>query len=849
MTEELDNYSQNGELETPQTVENETLNEPVTETITEEVCENKTQEPQAIENEQQTIEEPKVEEPKVESSEEKIEEQPSVNEEVTTQTETKTEVHVAPVTVEPTTVQTTIVPNTDDFDWNALEERKQSYSDTQRKELETIYDQTFNAIVEQQVINGTIVSLNDREVVVHIGFKSDGILPASELRYLPDLQVGDTIEVFVECREDAMGQLILSHKKACWLKSWERVNEAFEAQEIVHGSVKSKTKGGLIVDVFGVEAFLPGSQIDVKPIRDYDIFVDKTMEFKIVKINQEFKNVVVSHKALIESELEAQRLEIMAGLEKGQVLEGIVKNITEYGAFIDLGGVDGLVHITDLSWGRVAHPKEVLELDQKINVVILDFDEEKKRIALGIKQLTPHPWDALDPSLTVGDKVSGKVVVIADYGAFMEVLPGVEGLIHVSEMSWSQHLRTARDFLKEGETIEAVILTLDRDERKMSLGIKQLTPDPWLSIIERYPINSKHTGIVRNFTAFGIFIEIEEGVDGLIHVSDLTWKRVKHPAEFTKIGEKIDVVVLGVDSENRRLSVGHKQLEENPWDLYASVYYEGSIHKGTVLNSYNEKGTHISLQGIDGFCFSRGLQREDGTFIRPGETADFKVIEFSKEFRKILLSHSRIWQDERDAERDAKSDDERAKERTAARAASKLSESLEKSTFGDLDALSNLKADLELAEGKKKQKAKKTKEKPKEETVENEKQTVENEVVTEEIATTPIVENTNEEEVATETKTTKSTTKSTAKKTTKKTAKKSETTEEEAAPVSVTEETPVTEDITTPAETENSVTVEDPSTEPEVVHKKLGRPKKSTAKKAEEETPSDLFGTPEKAEE
>ena len=601
--------------------------------------------------------------------------------------------------------QPKLVPNTDDFNWDELGKDKQKYSHEEQKQMEDLYSQTLNAIVEQEVVMGTIVAKTAREVVVNIGFKSDGVLPANELRYLDELKVGDKIEVYVESQEDASGQLLLSHKKARLLKSWERVNQAHDTSEVITGYVKSKTKGGLIVDVFGIEAFLPGSQIDVKPIRDYDIFVDKTMEFKVVKINHEYKNIVVSHKALIESELEAQRMEIMSGLEKGQVLEGIVKNITNYGAFIDLGGVDGLIHITDLSWGRVTDPKEVLELDQKINVVILDFDEGKKRIALGLKQLTPHPWDALDSNLNVGDKVNGKVVVIADYGAFIEILPGVEGLIHVSEMSWSQHLRTAQEFLTVGEAVEAVILTLDREDRKMSLGIKQLVPDPWVTIAEKHPVNSRHTAIVRNFTNFGIFVELEEGVDGLIHISDLSWsKKIKHPAEFTRVGEKIDVIVLEMDVENRRLSLGHKQLEENPWEIFETIYTIGSIHQGTVSNQNNDKGYLITLQGVEGFSFNRGLQREDGTTIRPGETEDFKVLEFSKENKRIVLSHAKIWQDLRDAEREASEEKEKKRAKDGSKAAKRLSDNMEKSTLGDLDALVSLKADLEKAENKSKKK-------------------------------------------------------------------------------------------------------------------------------------------------
>ena len=567
-----------------------------------------------------------------------------------------------------------IIPNDPNFDWDSLNEIKSSYSEDERKELEETYNKTFNAIGEKDVVEGTIMGRTAREIVVNIGFKSDGVIPVNELRYNPNFKIGDKIEVYVESQEDANGQLLLSHKKALILKSWKRVNEAYDNEEIVTGYIKSKTKGGLIVDIFGIEAFLPGSQIDVKPIRDYDIFVDKTMEFKIVKINQEFKNVVVSHKALIELELEAQRAEIMAGLEKGQVLEGVVKNITNYGAFIDLGGVDGLVHITDLSWGRITHPEEILKLDQKVNVVILDFDEEKKRIALGMKQLTPHPWDSLDPELKVGDKVKGKVVVVADYGAFIEILPGVEGLIHVSEMSWSQHLRTAHDFLKVGDEIEAVILTLDREERKMSLGIKQLIPDPWTSINEKYPVGSKHTAIVRNFTNFGIFVELEEGVDGLIHISDLSWsKKIKHPAEFTKIGEKIDVVVLEMDPESRRLSLGHKQLEENPWDVFETIYTVGSIHEGTVAEQH-DKGFTISLQGVEGFAFNKGLQREDGSSIKTGEKAEFKVIDFSKENKKIVLSHSRIWQDRKDAEKEQNFSEEEKKAKEDAQFLKKMNE-------------------------------------------------------------------------------------------------------------------------------------------------------------------------------
>ena len=572
-----------------------------------------------------------------------------------------------------------------DFDWGAID-KKEEVNNEQVKQMTEQYEQTFKSFTEQDVIEGTIVSISDREAVVNIGFKSDGVIPASELRYNPDLKVGDKIEVYVESQEDSNGQLLLSHKKARILKSWDRVNEAYDKQEIITGYVKSRTKGGLIVTVFdNIEAFLPGSQIDVKPIRDYDVFVDKTMEFKVVKINHEYKNVVVSHKALIEDEIEAQKAEIISHLEKGQVLEGTVKNITPYGVFIDLGGVDGLVHITDLSWGRVSDPKDIVELDQKINVVILDFDEAKHRIALGLKQLTPHPWDALDPNLKEGDHVHGKVVVIADYGAFVEVVPGVEGLIHVSEMSWSQHLRSAQDFLKVGQEVEAVVLTLDREQRKMSLGIKQLMPDPWLSITEKYPVGSKHTATVRNFTNFGIFVELEEGVDGLIHISDLSWsKKIKHPAEFTKIGDTIEVVVLEVDAENRRLSLGHKQLEENPWDVYESLFSVGTVHQGTVAN-INDKGATITLPyGVEGFAPMRHLEKADKTKARQGETLDFKVIEFSKENKKIIVSHTRVYQDTLEGERAKNESEEVKKDRATKKTVKKINDALEKTTLGDL---------------------------------------------------------------------------------------------------------------------------------------------------------------------
>jgi small subunit ribosomal protein S1 len=583
-----------------------------------------------------------------------------------------------------------------DFDWDAIDNKKEVNNEQSQKMIEQ-YEQTFNAFTEQEVIEGTIVSITDREAVVNIGFKSDGVIPASELRYNPDFKAGDKIEVYVESQEDANGQLLLSHKKARILKSWERVNQAYENQEIITGYVKSRTKGGLIVTVFdNIEAFLPGSQIDVKPIRDYDVFVDKSMEFKVVKINHEYKNVVVSHKALIEDEIEAQKAEIISHLEKGQVLEGTVKNITPYGVFVDLGGVDGLVHITDLSWGRVSDPKDIVELDQKINVVILDFDEAKHRIALGLKQLTPHPWDALDANLKEGDRVKGKVVVIADYGAFVEVVPGVEGLIHVSEMSWSQHLRSAQDFLKVGQEVEAVVLSLDREQRKMSLGLKQLMPDPWLTIAEKYPVGSKHTATVRNFTNFGIFVELEEGVDGLIHISDLSWsKKIKHPAEFTKIGDSIEVVVLEVDAENRRLSLGHKQLEENPWDVYESLFTVGSVHQGTVA-SVNDKGATITLPyGVEGFAPMRHLEKEDKTKARQGETLDFKVIEFSKDNKKIIVSHTRVLHDAIEGERAKNESDEAKKDRATKKTVKKINETLEKTTLGDLSVLANLKEEIE----------------------------------------------------------------------------------------------------------------------------------------------------------
>ena len=580
-----------------------------------------------------------------------------------------------------------------DFNWEEFENG--STSGVSREELQKAYDETLNKVADHQVVDGRVTAVDKKEVVVNIGYKSDGIIPASEFRYNPDLKVGDVVEVYVENAEDKKGQLVLSHKKARLSKSWERVNAALDNEEVVTGFIKCRTKGGMIVDVFGIEAFLPGSQIDVHPIRDYDVFVGKTMEFKIVKINQEFRNVVVSHKALIEAELEAQKREIISKLEKGQILEGTVKNITSYGVFVDLGGVDGLIHITDLSWGRVSDPHEVVALDQKINVVILDFDDEKKRIALGLKQLTPHPWDALDANLKVGDHVKGKVVVIADYGAFVEIAPGVEGLIHVSEMSWSQHLRSAQEFLHVGDEIEAVILTLDREERKMSLGIKQLKEDPWEAIETKYPVGSKHTAKVRNFTNFGIFVELEEGVDGLIHISDLSWtKKVKHPSEFTQQGADIEVVVLEIDKENRRLSLGHKQLEDNPWDTYETIYTPGSVHTGKI-SEMMDKGAVITLnEGGEGFATPKHLVKADGTPAQAGEELEFKVIEFVKETKRIILSHSRTFEE-------AKEEAKKAAPRKAApkkEAAPSIQNVAASTTLGDIDALAELKAKLEKGE-------------------------------------------------------------------------------------------------------------------------------------------------------
>lgn len=582
----------------------------------------------------------------------------------------------------------------EDFDWEAFE-KGDTQGEKNREELEKTYDKSLGSFKDHEVTEGTVISINKREVVVNIGAKSDGIIPYNEFRYNPDLKVGDTVEVYVESQEDRKGQLVLSHKKARAAKSWERVNQALANDEVITGYIKCRTKGGMIVDVFGIEAFLPGSQIDVKPIRDYDVFVGKTMEFKVVKINQEFKNVVVSHKALIEAELEQQRKEIISHLEKGQVLEGTVKNITPYGVFIDLGGVDGLIHITDLSWGRVNNPADIVEPDQKLNVVILDFDEEKKRIALGLKQLQPHPWDKLDPNLKVGDRVKGKVVVMTDYGAFVEIAPGVEGLIHVSEMSWSQHLRSAQDFMKVGDEVEAQILTLDREERKMSLGIKQLKPDPWENIEEKYPVGSKHTAKVRNFTNFGVFVELEEGVDGLIHISDLSWtKKIKHPSEFTQIGADIDVMVLEIDKENRRLSLSHKQLEDNPWDVFETIFKVGSIHEGTITEML-DKGAVISLPyGVEGFATPKHLVKEDGTQAKKDEKLPFKVIEFNKDAKRIILSHSRIYEDKlKDENRKSHRSNRREEEPV-------INNNLEKTTLGDISQLAELKAKLEKGEQK-----------------------------------------------------------------------------------------------------------------------------------------------------
>lgn len=592
-----------------------------------------------------------------------------------------------------------------DFDWDRDEKGFGNYSDDERAKLEDLYAGTFNSINKGEIVQGSVVSINNKDVVLNIGFKSDGLVSLSEFRDTPDLKVGDTVDVFVESQEDANGQLVLSRKRAKTQKSWEEINEALENDTIIDGFVKSRTKGGLIVDIKGVEAFLPGSQIDIKPIRDYDIYVGKTMEFKVVKINHEFKNVVVSHKVLIEDDLENQKSEIVSKLEKGQVLEGTVKNITDFGVFIDLGGVDGLLHITDISWGRIEHPREVLQLDQTVNVVVLDFDDEKKRIALGLKQLTPHPWESLDTTLAIGSKVKGKIVTVADYGAFLEITPGVEGLIHVSEMSWSQNLRSPQEFLKVGDEVEAQILTLDRDDRKMSLGIKQLTPDPWKNIADRHPIGSKQKAVVKNMTNFGVFVELEEGIDGLIHISDLSWsKKINHPNEFTKVGESLEVVVLELDEENRKLSLGHKQLEENPWDTFETIFTLDSIHQGTVIK-VGEKGNIVSLPyGVEGFSPAKHSIKEDGGALKLDETTDFKIIEFNKENKRVVISHSRIWEDQRAEARMEDFNNRKKEARAATSAVRKVKDSVEKSTLGDLDVLAQLKEQLEDQESAKKSK-------------------------------------------------------------------------------------------------------------------------------------------------
>ncbi len=598
-------------------------------------------------------------------------------------------------------IKSKITSSQSDFDWDADEKKFGNYSDSDREKMEKLYDGTFSSITKGEIITGTVVNVNSKDVVLNIGFKSDGLVSVSEFRDTPDLKIGDTVEVFVESQEDANGQLVLSRKRAKTQQSWERINSALDNDEIITGFVKSRTKGGLIVDIMGVEAFLPGSQIDIKPIRDYDVYVGKTMEFKVVKINHEFKNVVVSHKVLIEDDLENQKTEIVARLEKGQVLEGTVKNITDFGVFIDLGGVDGLLHITDISWGRIEHPREVLSLDQKINVVVLDFDDEKKRIALGLKQLTSHPWQSLDDTIIVGSKVKGKIVTVADYGAFLEIIPGVEGLIHVSEMSWSQNLRNPQEFLKVGDEVEAQVLTLDRDERKMSLGIKQLTPDPWQNAGTRYAVGTQHIASVKNMTNFGVFVELEDGIDGLIHISDLSWsKKVNHPNEFTKVGEKLNVVVLELDVENRKLSLGHKQLEENPWDTFETIFTIDSVHEGTVLK-VTEKGAIVALPyGVEGFAPTKHLVREDGKVLKADDAVEFKIIEFNKENKRIVISHSRIWEEAR-AEARVQEFETRKKEAKAANnAVKKVKESVEKSTLGDLSVLAQLKEQMEGAESK-----------------------------------------------------------------------------------------------------------------------------------------------------
>ncbi len=584
----------------------------------------------------------------------------------------------------------------EDFDWDADDKVFGNYSKADREKMEELYAGTFNSVTKGEIISGVVVNINSKDVVLNIGFKSDGLVPLNEFRDMPDLKKGDSVDVFVESQEDANGQLVLSRKRAKTQRSWETINEALENDTIINGFVKSRTKGGLIVDIMGVEAFLPGSQIDIKPIRDYDVYVGKTMEFKVVKINHEFKNVVVSHKVLIEDDLESQKVEIVSKLEKGQVLEGTVKNITDFGVFIDLGGVDGLLHITDISWGRIEHPREVLSLDQKINVVVLDFDDEKKRIALGLKQLTPHPWESLNTDLAIGSKVKGKIVTVADYGAFLEIVPGVEGLIHVSEMSWSQNLRNPQEFMKVGDEIEAQVLTLDREERKMSLGIKQLTPDPWEKAAERYPVASQHKAVVKNMTNFGVFVEIEEGIDGLIHISDLSWsKKINHPNEFTKVGDELAVIVLELDVENRKLSLGHKQLEENPWETFETIFTIDSVHEGTVLK-VTDKGDIIALPyGVEGFAPTKHAVKEDGKALKAEETADFRIIEFNKDSKRIVVSHARIWEDAK-AEANQQERNEKKKDaKAASNAVKKVKDSVEKSTLGDLDVLAQLKDKME----------------------------------------------------------------------------------------------------------------------------------------------------------
>ena len=699
--EEKEEAKKEPKAEVVEEVKEEAKEEPKAEVV-EEVKEEAKEEPKAEvveEVKEEAKEEPKAE--VVEEVKEETKEEPKaeVVEEVKEETKEEPKAEVVEEAKEEPKAEVVEIKKSahenvplEDFDWDVFVSDEDNYSTEERADLEGTYGDTLSTVQENQVLDGVVTLLTKREVVINIGYKSEGIITISEFRYNPDLKVGDSVEIFVENQEDKNGQLVLSHKKARALRSWERVNESLENNEVIKGLIKCRTKGGMIVDVFGIEAFLPGSQIDVKPIRDYDIYVGKTMELKVVKINKEFRNVVVSHKALIEAELEQQKAEIISKLEKGQVLEGTAKNITSYGVFVDLGGVDGLIHITDLSWGRVSHPEEIVQLDEKLNVVILDFDDTKKRIALGLKQLTKHPWDSLDTEMKVGDKVNGKVVVMADYGAFVEIASGVEGLIHVSEMSWSQHLRSAQEFLKVGDEVEAQILTLDRDDRKMSLGIKQLKPDPWAKIDDKYQVNSKHTAKVRNFTGFGIFVEIEEGVDGLIHISDLSWtKKIKHPAEFTSIGEEIEVVVLDIDKENRRLSLGHKQLEENPWDVFETVFNVDSVHEGTVIELF-DKGAIISLPyGVEGFATPRHLVREDKVPVKVDDKLEFKVIEFSKGNKKIILSHSRTYEDVKRSE-DKK---QKTKEKSARKDVKSLNDKSERTTLGDISSLAALKMEME----------------------------------------------------------------------------------------------------------------------------------------------------------